>query len=257
MFTRLRPALLVTVAALMLFPACGTDTDEPTPGSSPATSPSVSPSAGWSSGTVPTPEQLASVLVAPEDLDGDWSVKMPEVEGTEAPGVVPEEQRGNLPRIRFCKAASAGAKDAAASLEWEAFMQLGLASPDPRNSQVFTQEFLLADEPTEVESLFESLRGGMEACAGRKTEYPDGETGRIDELPVPALGEAAYGTREIVEEASPRGPAIWDLRYVLVRDGAVLMSIQVGDVYVGEDAEPRLSDADVDAILTAVAQKLP
>ena len=245
----------MTVAAVLLLPACGSDTDEPTPSTSPERSPSAG--AGWDEGTVPTPEQLASVLVAPEDLDGDWTVKMPDVEGTEAPGVVPEEQRGNLPRIRFCKAASAESKEAGESLEWEAFMQLGLASPDPRNSQVFTQEFLLAAEPAEVESLFESLQDGMKACAGRKTEYPGGETGRTEELPVPALGEAAYGTREIVEEASPRGPAIWDLRYVLVRDGAVLMSIQVGDVYVGEDAEPRLSDADVDAILTAVAQKLP
>jgi hypothetical protein len=253
--TRLRPALLGAVVVALLLPSCGSDTDEPTPSASPETSPSAG--AGWDEGTVPTPEQLASVLVAPEDLEGDWTVKMPEVEGTEAPGVVPEEQRGNLPRIRFCKEAPPGAKAVAQRLEWEAFMQLGMVSPDPRNSQVFTQEFLLAAEPAEVESMFAALQEGMEACAGRKTEYPDGETGRTEELPVPTLGEAAYGSREVVEEASPRGPAIWDLRYVLVRDGAVLMSVQVGDVYVGEDAEPRLTDDDVDAILTAVAQKLP
>lgn len=174
------------------------------------------------------------------------------------PGVVPEDQRGNLPRLEFCDKASDRSVQAAGQLRWAAFRQLNLTTPDePRSHQVFAQEFLMAAEPSEVAATYSALQAGIEACTGVTTKHGDGVVGTSEKLHVPALGDAAVATRQIVREPSPRGAAIWDLPNVVVRDGAVLMSIQLGEVTVGKQIEHVMDRARIDSILTTIAQKLP
>jgi PknH-like protein len=249
--TVLRSAMLVAAATTLLLAACGSDQDSSPPGDS--------PSAGWSAGTVPTAEQLASVLLTVDDLEGDWtSWEGPDASPTGVPGVVPEDQRGNLPTLEFCDRASDASVRAAEQLEWTAFRQLNLTTPDaPREHQVFVQEFLAAADPAETAATYDALRDGITACAGATTEYSDGVVGTSKKLRVPALGDAAIATREIVKEPSPRGAATWDLRYVTVRDGPVLMSVQVGEVTVGDEVQTLINGPVLDDILTRIDRKLP
>lgn len=251
MRTVLRSAMLVAAVTTLLLAACGSDQDSSPPGDS--------PSAGWSAGTVPSAEQLASVLVTVDDLEGDWtSWEGPDASPTGVPGVVPEDQRGNLPRLEFCDKASDASVRAAEELDWSAFRQLNLSTPDsPRDHQVFVQEFLTAADPAETAATYVALRDGITACAGATTEYPDGEVGTSATLRVPTLGDAAVATREIVKEPSPRGTGIWDLRYVMVRDGPVLMSVQLGEVTVGDEVETLINGQVLDDILTRIDRKLP
>lgn len=252
-----RSGMLLVAATSLLIAACGSDQVSSPPGDSDSAGPSAG--AGWSAGTVPTAEQLASVLVTVDDLEGDWtSWEGPDASPTGVPGVVPEDQRGNLPRLEFCDRADDASVRAAEQLEWVAFRQLNLTTPDaPRDHQVFVQEFLAAAEPTETAATYDALRDGFEACAGATTDYSDGVVGTSERLRVRALGDAAVATRQVVKEPSPRGPAIWDLRYVVVRDGPVLMSVQLGEVTVGGEVETLITSHVLDDILTAVDRKLP
>lgn len=199
------------------------------------------------------------MLVTVDDLEGDWtSWEGPDASPTGVPGVVPEDQRGNLPRLEFCDRASDAAVRAAEQLEWAAFRQLNLTTPDaPREHQVFVQEFLAAAEPTETAATYDALRDGFKACAGSTTDYSDGVVGTSGKLRVLALGDAAVATRQIVKEPSPRGTGIWDLRYVMVRDGPVLMSVQLGEVTVGPEVKAMFDHHVVDDILTRIDRKLP
>jgi hypothetical protein len=247
--------MLLGAATMLLLAACGSDQD----GTRPGDSPGAGSGSSWSAGAVPTAEQLASVLVTVDDLEGEWtSWEGPDASPTGVPGVVPEDQRGNLPRLEFCDKAGEASVQAAEQLRWAAFRQLNLTTPDePRSHQVFAQEFLLAGVPSEVASTYAALQAGIEACTGVTTEYGDGVVGHSRALEVPALGDASTGTHEIVEEPSPRGPATWDIRNVVVRDGAVLMSVQLGEVTVGKEIERVMDRATVDSIVTTIAQKLP
>lgn len=258
---RRRPAMLAVAVAMTVVTACGSD--QVGPGASPV--PSQSPTttstsaAGPSGRAVPTPEELASTLVLPGDLDGKWtSWEGPDPAPTGVPGVVPEDQRGNLPRLELCDKARPASLRAAEQLRWQAFRQLNLSTPDAaRMHQVFVQEFLLADAPAEMAATFRKLRAGLRACVGTSRAYGEGMNGTSRRIAVPQLGDAAFGTRLIVDEPSPRGPATWDLRNVLVRDGAVLMNVQLGEVGFFDDVKPLLHRALVDDVLTSVAGKLP
>lgn len=246
-----RCGVALVAAMLLALAACGDETT------------TVSGQAGAS------PEDLAAVLVTPEDLGEGWSVTPdPETGGTS--GVVSEEMRDMLPRIQFCGKASAEAVAAAKSLRWDAFRQLNLAtetemsqptSPEPgerpEHDLVFVQEFLMSGDPAEVEATYDALESGVRACWGERTVTEDGEKDRTLRLRVPAVGEDRVGTRDIVTEPGPgRHAAKWDLRSVLARDGEVLFSIMVAEVTTPK-VEPVLDEAAVADIVTTIADKLP
>lgn len=251
--------LLVGASVLILLASCA-DAD------SESASPAPSAAPAGSQGVVPTAEQLASVLVTATDYDGEWTVAQPpDAENTvpgATPGVVPEAQQEMLPRIEFCTRASDASAAAADALRWQAFRQLDQSEKDPLDMatgdrvghMVFVQQFLTSSEPAEVETTFNALRDGMRACLGR---IPAGEEGpgRAEPMTVPDVGDDRYGVLTTVEEAG--GGAFWLLHNVLVRQGPVLMVLQVVDIVAGEEEQPAFTAEDIDLFLTTATEKLP
>jgi hypothetical protein len=129
-----------------------------------------------------------------------------------------------------------------------------MASGDRVGHMIFVQEFLMSGEPTEVETTFDALRDGMRACEG---EFPAGEEGpgTIEPMPVPEVGDDRYGELTTMEEAG--GGAYWLLHNSLVRQGPVLMDLQVVDIVMGEGVQPVFTNEDVATMLTTALERLP
>ena len=215
---------------------------------------------------VPSAEQLAAILVTPESLGGTWG-PAPGPEGEAAPqgGVVTEEQRAMLPRIDMCAAAPAAARAAAEEIAWQAFTQLSMTPDDPLDMaggdrvghMILTQEFLLGEEPAQVQATFEALRDGMAACLGpMPTQDADGHTGVAEEWAAPSVGDASYGVLMTVQEPGGGSGGTWLLRNALVRDGPVLMLVDVVEITVGEGVQPELSDEEIHAIVVTAAERI-
>lgn len=239
MSTSLIRLAIVALAAVTLA-ACGGDGDGTPSTPSPA---------------VPTADELAGHLATPADLGADWSLW----EGFAAwpggvPGVIPEDQRSVIPALPMCANASEAAVALAEGLRWQAFTQLQKATPDPFANMVVVQQFLLADEPAQVAATFAILRDGLTSCLTENLQDGEWEIGLREVLDVPAVGDERYAERS--SSVDPGG-ARRDTRLVLVRDGAVLMAIQLDDVLISPDAEPTLTTEAVDGVVTAVADKLP
>lgn len=240
-----RFVVTLTGVALLFLGACGGD------GSEPASGPAV-----------PTVEQLAAALVTVDDLDGRWSVNVPPDSTAAASGVVTEDQQDLLPSIELCDKAAEESRAAADGLRWQAFRQLDQSEEDPIDMAggdrvghlVFVQEFLLAADPTEVEATFDALREGMQACLGA---IPAGEEGpgTAEAMVVPDVGDDRYGVLTTVEEAG--GGAYWLLHDSLVRQGSVLLQLQVVDIVMGDGAEPVFTASDVGAFVTTAVERLP
>ena len=233
---------------------CGDDTSSTTsPGSDASRS---TPAQG--AGQVPDAGELAGMLATAEALGDGWTEQRPPDDvGVETPGVVPEAQQQNLPRIQFCDAASDESKQAAEGLRFQAARIFALdVEESPRNHQVFVQEFLMADDEDMIDETYAALADGIAACEGEKTDYGDGVIGRSSLMPSTTLGTESVGIHDVVKEPSPRGPATWDLRNVIAHDGPVLVSLQLGDVRVGENVQPRIDDESTTAIVAAVADAM-
>lgn len=211
--------------------------------------------------TVPTPDELASSLVEPANLDGDWTVPPPP-EGVEASasGVVSEAQRAMLPSFELCEEADPEAIAAADDLVWMAFRELELTTDDPIDPPddrsghlIFLQEFVTADDPDETTATFELLRDGLTACLG---DIPAGEEGpgTAATMPLPDVGEDRFGTLVTIEEAG--GWAEWRLHSALVRDGAVMTWIVIGDIRAGDGVEPYFSESDIDTIVQTISDRV-
>jgi hypothetical protein len=199
----------------------------------------------------PSARALAGRLVAAGDLGPGWSVvSPPEDYGTV--GVVTDKNRGMVPKLQFCTKASSASRTAADRLEWEAFTQFNYETGNDRHL-VFVQEFLRSDRASRTRATYDLLAGGMRACTGERSEYPDGEVGVQSPLQVPAIGEDRAGTRERVSEPGDR-PATWDIRSVIARDGTVLIGVTVVEI-VSPGQQPVLDDAHVSALMTTIADK--
>lgn len=245
----------VTGAAILLLGSCAGD-------DSGSTAPSSSDEPSWSEEAVPTAEQLAAVLVTIDDYRGEWTVNVPSDPEMAIPGVVSERQQEMLPKLEFCDRASQESRSAADTLRWQAFRQIDQSEEDPIDMaagdrvghMIFVQEFLTSGAPAEIESTFEALRAGMEACQGR---IPAGEEGpgRSEPMTIPDVGDDRYGEFTTMEEAG--GGAYWLLYNSLVRQGPVLMDLQVVDIVMGESVEPAFTADDIDAFLTIAVEHLP
>jgi hypothetical protein len=244
---------LIGVAALALGGCAGDGADSTSqPSSSPA----------WSAGAVPTAEQVASVLVTGDDFDGAWTVNVPPDAQDAVSGVIAEDQQDMLPRIEFCDRASAQSRAAAESLRWQAFRQLDQTEADPidmaandrSGHMIFVQEFLRSGDPAEIEATFTALREGMQACQG---DMPAGEEGpgTTEPMTIPAVGEDRYGELTTIGEAG--GGGYWLLHNTLVRQGPVLMDLQVVDIVMGDGVQPEYTTEDIAALLTTAVEKLP
>lgn len=129
-----------------------------------------------------------------------------------------------------------------------------MAGGDREGHLIFVQEFLMAGDPAEVETTFDALRTGLHACEG---EIPAGEEGpgNAEPMTIPEVGEDRYGVLTTVEEAG--GGAYWLLHSSLVRQGPVLMELQVVDIVMGEQAKPAFTTEDIAAFLLTAVEKLP
>ena len=227
------------------------------------TTETAQPGAGWSQGAIPTAEQLAAALFSDEDLEGTWTVNVPpDAPEAAISGVVTEEMSALLPRMQLCDGASPESIEAVDALQWQAFRQLDMTPEDPLDMaagdrsghMIFAQEFLLSGDPAEIEATFTAWREGALACMGEQPVTEDGETILSEELAIPAIGEDRFGELDTVGE--PGGGAIWSLNNAMVRDGPVLMWVDVAEIVMGEGVEPELSRAEIDQILTTAAEKV-
>ena len=208
-------------------------------------------------GAVPTAEQLAAQLLAPDDLEGAWSVTVPDSDVEVLSGVVTDEMRDLLPGFELCPNASDQARAAASGLAWDAFMQLELETGDSitppadrTGHMIFLQQFLAATDPTDTAATFDLLRQGAEACLGEIDAGEEGP-GYAEVMDVPDLGDDSYGVLMTVEEAG--GWAEWRLHEIIVRDGPVLMVTVVTDIRAGDGVEPYFTiDAIGDIAQTAL-----
>lgn len=238
---RTRTWAVVTASLAMMVPlGCGSDD-------------------GGDSSTVPTAEQLGAMLLAPTDLAGSWTID-PGPDDGRIPdsGVVPEESRGMLPTLELCPAASAESRAAADGLRWMAYRQLDMTPDDPidppadrTGHMVFVQQFLLSADQATTQSTFELLRDGMRACLGEIDTGEEGP-GTATEMVTPDVGDDRYGVLTTVQEAG--GVGEWLLHNTLVRQGAVLMVVDVVDIHLGVD--PLFTTDDVGAIVTTAADRL-
>lgn len=250
-----RALVALTGAAILLLGACGG-------GGSETVSPSSSATPAWSQGAVPTAAQLASVLVTEDDYDGEWTVNVPEDAEMAISGVVTEAQQAMLPKIELCDKADEESRSAAAALRWQAFRQLDQSEQDPIDMatgdrvghMIFVQEFLLSGDPADVEATFNALRDGMRACLGA---IPAGEEGpgTAEPMTIPEVGDDRYGDLTTLAEAG--GNASWMLHNSLVRQGPVLMDLQVVDIVMGEGVQPAFTTEDIGTFLSTAVEKLP
>ena len=255
MMSHARFLIALTGAAILLLGACGGNGSD-----SGALSSSDEPA--WSQGAVPTAGQLASVLVTVDDFDGTWTVNVPPGSQMATPGVVPEDQQQMLPTIELCAKASEESRSAADALRWQAFRQLDQSEQDPIDMaagdrvghMIFVQEFLMSGDPAEVEKTFDALREGMRACQGK---IPAGEEGpgETEPMSIPEVGDDRYGELTTMEEAG--GGAYWLLHNSLVRQGPVLMDLQVVDIVMGNGVQPVFTTEDIGTFLTTAVEKLP
>lgn len=203
-------------------------------------------------------EQLAARLVAPGDLDGEWAVDEGP-DGIALNGVVTDEMRPMLPTFDLCEAASAESRAAAEAVEWQAFTQLDRTVDDPLDPPsdrsgriVFVQEFLAAGPESDIDSTFDLVRAGWEACLG---DVPAGEEGpgTVSAFSLPDVGDERTGTLTTLGEAG--GWAEWRVHSVLVRSGATLLALTVADVH-SNDVEAQYTDDEVGAIVRTIVDGL-
>lgn len=253
--TRVVAAVLI---ATVVAGCTATDGDDDATGTpTPSATPSESSPAGddGTPSAVPTAEELTGMLATQAELGEAWTLW----EGfgdwpAGSPGVIPEEQRTMLPTLPMCPTAGDDAVALAEGLRWQAFTQLRRATPDPFGTMVVVQQMMLAEDPAQLEVTFATLAEGLTSCL--TANLPDGEweIGLREELTVPAVGDARYAERASSVNA---GDARRDTRLVLVLDGAVLMAIQLDEVLISPEAEPTVTDADLDALVSAMAAQLP
>jgi hypothetical protein len=255
MLSHARFLIALTGAAILLLGACGGNGSE-------SASLSSSDKPAWSQGAVPTAGQLASVLVTADDFDGKWTVNVPPDSQMATPGVVPDSKQEMLSKIEFCGKANEESRAAAEALRWQAFRQLDqseenpvdMAGDDRVGHMIFVQQFLMSGDPAEVEKTFNALRDGMRACQGK---IPAGEEGpgKAEPMTIPDVGDDRYGDLTTLQEA--RGGAYWLLHNALVRQGPVLMELQVVDIVMGKGVQPAFTTEDIGTFLTTAVEKLP
>lgn len=207
---------------------------------------------------VPTADEVARRLIDVDTFEGDWTNNAPADAAGAETGVVPEELQDELPRLDICDAAGEDVRQTVHELPWMAFRQLELDVDDPirppddrTGHMVFVQEFLVAGEPDEMTTLFESIRDGTRACLG---EIPAGEEGPgfAELFALPSVGDDRDGTLLTVEEAG--GWAEWRLYSAMVREGPIFAHLIITDIRAGDD--PYFTDAEIGEMVEAAAELL-
>ena len=188
---------------------------------------------------VPTVAQLQDALLVPADLTGQWAV---DGQGTQS-GV-----------IELCAAASDESKQAAADLQFHAGVTLREVTEPGATGAVYVAQFLLGDQVETVQATFEALQAGARACYGQPL-VPEEDFGTNEPYELPAVGDARYGEYHVMASSTPGYGSY--LHMAVVRDGPVLMLLNVREFTGQEGQEPLRSAQDVGTIVTTAANKLP
>ena len=199
--------------------------------------------------SVPTQQDLAASLLAAGDLGGEW-LPVPDFPA----GILSDEMRSEFSLPEPCAEADAAAGEAVAGLEW----QVGAAfsrGEVPEEGYVPTLvQLMLVGEPDQIASTFEALRNGFAACAETEQVFEGEGTFRIEEVPLPNVGDDQIGLRYQQLDA-PADHVHFDMRLMLVRDGAVIMWLNETEITLA--AEPTVTVEELGNILTAAAENLP
>ena len=103
-----------------------------------------------------------------------------------------ENTQGRSGIVVFCPQASAESIEAADSLTWQADVQLdqipdgatATTTPSPSAPIITVDQWLLAEDPTQVEATFTALRDGIEACYGPSSMTAAGVVGTAEGAPL-------------------------------------------------------------------------
>lgn len=206
---------------------------------------------------------LSTALLTVSDLTGAWTENRQRPDAPDdtmpASGIIPEDQREMLPTVELCETASAEGKAAADSIEWEVFRQFDMTPVDPfdpptdrEGHKIFLQEFMLSDDGSNLVKITADLFPAMEACLG---DIPAGEEGpgTATKIDISSGGDEQIAVLTQIEEAGGTGQ--WFIYTAVVRKGSVLMSVMLGDVFIG-DLQPEVGLEDFDAIVQAAVEKL-
>ena len=188
---------------------------------------------------VPTVAQLQDALLVAADLTGQW-------------GVDDRGTQGGL--VELCTAASDESKQAAAALQFQTGVKLREVTQPGETGAVYVAQFLLADQAREVEATFEALQAGAQACYG-KPLVPEENYGTNEPYELPQVGDARYGEYHVMGSDTP-GYGTY-LHMAVMRDGPVLMLLNVWEFTGQEGRGPQMSAHEVGTIVTAAANKLP
>lgn len=197
---------------------------------------------------VPTTDDLVDRAVTVEDLGADWQ-SSPESE----PQVVTDEARADLATLDLCPDASEDDQEFAAGLEWQVGSGAGFVGDTVGTFTPALIEVLLADEPDEVTDIFETLRDGMTMCVPGEVSLPDAGNFTVTALEVPEVGEDRFGVW-YQQTDQPEGNDRWDIRHVLVRDGAVLMWLS--EIEINPTSETIVDQSTFDDVVVAAASQL-
>lgn len=208
-------------------------------------------------------EDLSDALLTVGDLSGEWTENRGQPDSPDgtmpASGIVPDDQRDKLPTVELCDAAPADGKAAADSIEWEVFRQFDMTPADPfdppsdrEGHKIFLQQFMVSDDASDLVKVTADLFPAIEECLG---DIPAGEEGPgvATKIDISSGGDEQIAVLTRVEEAGGRGQ--WYIYNAVVRKGSVLMSVMLGDVYIG-DLQPEVDLEDFDAIVATAVDKL-
>lgn len=214
-------------------------------------------------GAARSTEELSDALLTVGDLSGEWTENRSQPDapdGTLPPtGIIPEAQRDMVPTVELCDAAAAEGRSAADAIRWQVFRRFEMTPADPfdppsdrEGHRIFLQQFMMSDDASELVKITADLFPAIEACLG---DIPAGEEGpgTATKVDISSGADEQIAVLTQVEEAGGRGQ--WFIYNAVVRKGSVLMSVTLGDVFIG-DLQPEVDVDDFDAIVADAVAKL-
>lgn len=201
---------------------------------------------------VPSSEALAEQLLTVDDLAGSWDV--------EYSGPLTDEMRADAGAIDMCDEAESIVAPLSAGREssgdWQADWQEAVHALDYQ-MVVFTGPLDRADDQTvsliealyagdQAETIYTALSEGYRRCLD--IPAPPEEELEAYELDLPEVGDERFGWVLRMGETDR-----WDVRWVIVRDGSVVIAIEEHEILSGENI---LSDQEIADIVGAAAGKV-
>lgn len=203
----------------------------------------------------PSSEELAEALLEVDDLGSGWVV--------EYAGPMTDEMRADPGGIDMCPEAesivaplSAGRQStgdwqadwaaAVIALDWQiAVFTLPVERADAE--PVSLLQMVTSGDPDEIQTIYTALSEGYRLCLS--TPPPPDEAAAAAELALPEVGNERFGWVLRMGDEDR-----WDIRWTIVRDGAVLMSITENEILSGENV---LTDQQIAGIVEMAADRLP